>query len=82
MLVLGQKNKIILVFKSYVNFYRGPYRPVFGPRSWELSCKSRITVPLQKLEKNGISGFLRIPAGKCNLDSHPVRVYSRNSLSR
>jgi len=54
--------KCVLVFKFYVNFYRGPYRPVFGLRSWELSCRSGITVPLQKLEKKEVqdsSGFLQ-----------------------
>jgi hypothetical protein len=32
-----------------------------------LSCKRGIAVPLQKLGKKGITGFLQIPAGKCNL---------------
>jgi hypothetical protein len=58
------KKRYVLGFKSYVDFYRyrGPYSPVSGPCSWELSCQSGITVPLQKLEKKesqDFSGFLK-----------------------
>jgi len=56
------KMRCVLVFKSYFNFYRGPYRPVSGWRSWKLSCGSGIIVPLQKLEKKesqDSSGFLQ-----------------------
>ncbi len=38
-----------LVFISYVDFYRGPYRPDSWQRSWVLSCRRGIAVPLQKL---------------------------------
>jgi hypothetical protein len=56
------KIRFILGFKSYVNFFRGPKSLVSGPRSWELSCRNGITVPLQKLEKmesQDFSGFLQ-----------------------
>jgi hypothetical protein len=56
------KIRCVLGFKSYVDFYRGPYSPVSGPRSWELSCRSGITVPLEKIEKKesqDFSGFLQ-----------------------
>ena len=41
---------------------------VSGSRSWELSYRSGFPVPLQKLEKKGITGFLGIPAGKHYLE--------------
>jgi len=53
---------VVLDFKSSVDFYRGPCRPISGRHSWELSCGSRITVPLQKLENKesqDSSGFLQ-----------------------
>jgi hypothetical protein len=67
---------------SYMVFYRGPFRLDSGQRSWELSCRSGITVPLQKLGKKGITGFPRIPAGKRNLETegtspriHPDSIF-------
>jgi hypothetical protein len=51
---------------SYIVFYRVSYMLVSGQHSWELSCRSRITVPLQNVKKE-ITGLLRIPAGKHNI---------------
>ena len=62
-------------------FYRGPFRLDSGQRSWELSCRSGITVPLQKLEKEGITGFLKIPAGKLNLAEELTHISSNQILS-
>ena len=76
------KIRCVLGFKSYVDFYRGSYSPVSEPRSWALSCRSRITVPLEKLEKKesqDFPGFLQL-AGKRNLASKVT--YDMNVVSQ